>query len=101
MKTIKKRVHRGSDFEDFLKEEGIFEEVEAGAIKKIIAYELELEMKKKKITQTKMAESLKTSRAAVKRILDPKNDSMTLNTLNRIAHALGKTLDIRFVDIKK
>lgn len=101
MKKTKKIKHIGSNFDNFLKEEGIFEEVEAGAIKKVIAYELELAMKKNKITQTKMAEALETSRAAVKRILDPENDSMTLITLNRIAHVLGKTLDIRFIDIKK
>jgi len=100
MKQIKRK-HEGSNFEDYLSEKGILEEVENAAFKQAIAYELEKEMKKKKITQTVMAQKLDTSRAAVKRLLDPKNTSATLLTLNKLAHALGKELEIRFVDIKK
>lgn len=86
----------GSNFDDFLKEEGIFEEVELIAIKKIIAYELKKEMTRKRISQTEMANRLGTSRSALSRLLDSQNYSITLVTLNRIAHALGKNLEIKF-----
>ena len=73
----------------------------ARAIKKILAHELERAMKKKKISQTEMASRLHTSRTAIKRLLDPKNYSITLTTLNKVAHALGKRLDVRLIDNKK
>ena len=91
-----KNKHIGSDFDDFLREEGILEEVEAAAIKKVIAYELYLEMKRCNISITEMANRLGTSRTAVRRLLDPSNVSLTLLTLNRLAHALGKKLEIKF-----
>lgn len=91
-----KNKHIGSDFDDFLREEGILEEVEAAAIKKVIACELQLEMEKHMISITEMAEKLGTSRTAVRRLLDPKNTSVTLLTLHRLATALGKKLEIRW-----
>jgi len=93
---MKKNKHIGSDFDDFLQEEGILEEVEIGAIKKIIAYEIQHVMIKHQLTQSQMAEKLKTSRSAIRRLLDPKNASVTLITLNKFAHAFGKKLEIRF-----
>jgi len=93
--TRKNNIHRGSDFDDFLREEGILEECEAVAIKRLVARELEKEMEKKNITQTEMAKKLKTSRTAVRRLLDPNNHSVTLITLNRLAHALGRNLEVR------
>jgi antitoxin HicB len=65
MKTSKKRLHVGSSFDDFLKEEGIFEEVEAGALKKIAAYELELELKRRK------RKLRKSSKASAKELVKP------------------------------
>ena len=87
--------HVGSDFDDFLKEEGIYEQVQAVAIKRVIAYQIAEEMKKKNLTKTEMASRMKTSRAALERLLDPENASITLITLERAASALGKKLKIQ------
>jgi len=87
----------GSSFDDFLVEEGISEEVEAGAIKKIIAYQLQEAIEKEHITKTALAVRLETSRAAVDRILDPENESITLLTLKKAANVLGKKLRLELV----
>jgi antitoxin HicB len=90
-----KNLHLGSSFDSFLKEEGIFEEVHAAAMKRVIAFRIQEEMEKKKMTQTEMAKIMGTSRAAIKRLLDPKNTSITLLTLNKAAAALGKELELK------
>ena len=87
----------GSSFDDFLVEEGISEEVEAGAIKKIIAYQLQEAIEKEHLTKTALAIRLETSRAAVDRILDPENESITLLTLKKAANVLGKKLRLELV----
>ena len=74
--------HMGSSIDDFLKEEGIFEEAQAQAVKEVVAWQLTEAMKKKNISKNKMAALLKTSRTQVDRILDPKND-ITLGSLQR------------------
>lgn len=89
--------HIGTDFSDFLKEDGIFEETNDIAIKRVIAYQLEQEMKAQNITKTKMAEMMNTSRAVVNRLLNPDNSSLTLSTLENATHALGKRLNISIV----
>lgn len=89
--------HLGSNFDDFLMEEGLLAEVEAVAIKRVIAYQLAELMKEKNLTKTAMAERMETSRAALERLLDPANESVTLQTLERAAMALGKRLKIEFV----
>ena len=76
--------HMGSSIDAFLKEEGIFEEAQAQAIKEVVAWQLAEAMKKKKISKNKMATLLKTSRTQVDRLLDPKND-ITLGSLQRAA----------------
>ncbi|QOG11241.1 helix-turn-helix domain-containing protein [Arcobacter sp. FWKO B] len=86
--------HIGSDFDEFLREEDIYEEAKDIAIKRVIAYQLELEMKAQKITKTKMAEMMNTSRAVVNRLLNPDNTSLTLNTLELATKVLGKKLNI-------
>jgi predicted XRE-type DNA-binding protein len=86
-----------SDFDEFLKEEGIFEEINDIAIKKVIAYQLEQEMRNQNITKTKMAEMMHTSRAAVNRLLNPDNKSLTLDTLQTAISVLGKKLHIAIV----
>jgi DNA-binding Xre family transcriptional regulator len=86
--------HIGSNFDDFLKEEKIYEQVQAIAIKRVVAYQIAEEMKKKNLTKTEMASRMKTSRAALERLLDPENASITLFTLERAASALGKTLRV-------
>jgi antitoxin HicB len=89
---MKKNRHWGSSFDDFLKEEGIYEEVTASAIKSVIAFQLAEEMKKQKITKKRMAEMMQTSRAQLDRLLDPNNGSATLETLLRAARAVGREL---------
>lgn len=86
--------HIGSSFDDFLNEEGVFAEAEAIAVKRVIAYQLEVRMKEQKLSKTQMAKRMKTSRAALERLLDPDNPSVTLLTLERAAKALGKSIRI-------
>ncbi len=90
-----KNKHLGSSFDDFLEEEGLRAETEATAIKRAIAYQIEMEMKKAKLTKSAMAEKMRTSRSALDRLLDPVNVSITLQTLERAALALGKNLKIK------
>ena len=89
------RKHLGSNFDDFLKEENLYEQVQAVAIKRVITYQIAQEMKKKKLTKTEMANRMMTSRAALERLLDPDNASITLVTLERAASALGKKLTVQ------
>ncbi len=89
--------HIGSTFDDFLEEEGIREEVENAAVKKIIALGMQNEMSAKNITKTEMAERMGTSRAAINRLLNPHNNAVTLATLTKAANILGKKLILRMV----
>ena len=88
-----KRKHIGSNFEDFLAEDGILEECRAAAIKFKIAHELEKAMLEQNITKAEIAKRLNTSRTGVDRLLDPQNTSITLNTIAKVAHLLGKRID--------
>lgn len=88
--------HKGSKFENFLEEEGLFDEAEAIAIKRVIAYELQKTMEKANFSKTEMATKMHTSRSALDRLLDPSNTSITLNTLVKAAHFLGKKLQVVF-----
>ena len=90
-----KNKHLGSGFDDFLEEDGLRAETEATAIKRVIAYQIEMEMKRAKLTKSAMAEKMRTSRSALDRLLDPANASITLQTLERAALALGKNLKIK------
>ena len=85
----------GGSFDDFLREEGILGEVEAAAIKRVIAYQISQEMRKQKITKKALAEKMQTSRASLDRLLDEKNSSVTLATLGKVAAALGKQLTVQ------
>ena len=85
----KNNPHIGSNFDDFLREERIYEEVEAAALKKVIACALTRQMKRRHISISKLAGELGTSRAAISRVLDEQNTSITLITLSRAAAALG------------
>jgi plasmid maintenance system antidote protein VapI len=88
--------HMGSSIDDFLKEEGIFEEAQAQAVKEVVAWQLAEAMKKKRISKNKLAKLLKTSRTQVDRILDPKND-ITLGSLQRAAAMVGRRVTIELV----
>ena len=88
--------HMGSGIDDFLKEEGIFEEAQAQAVKEVVAWQLAEAMRKQKISKNRMASMLKTSRTQVDRLLDPKND-ITLGSLQRAAAVVGRRLTIELV----
>ncbi len=90
---MKKNKHIGSNFDDFLKEEGMLEEIEEVVAKKIFVFQMEREMKKQGIDKTKLAERMETSRSAVDRILNPESPS-TLRTFAKAARALGRHLKI-------
>jgi antitoxin HicB len=90
------RKHMGSSIDDFLKEEGLFEEAQAQAVKEVVACQLAEEMRKKKISKARMAALLKTSRSQVDRLLDPMND-ITLSSLQRAAAMLGRRVTIELV----
>lgn len=89
-----KSEHLGSSFDAFLDEEGLRADAEATAIKRVIAYQIEVEMKQANLSKSAMAERMHTSRTALDRLLDPTNVSVTLQTLERAALALGKSLKI-------
>jgi len=89
--------HWGSRLDDFLEEEGIREEATNAAIKRVIAWQLAEEMKKKSITKKRLAELMQTSRAQVDRILDPEKGNVTIETLQRAASLLGRQLRLELV----
>lgn len=82
----------GSSFDDFLKEQGTYEETTEQAVKRVLAYQLETAMKESGINKVEMAKQLKTSRSQLNRLLDPKNDKVTLAALSLAARAVGRTL---------
>ncbi|MGH7868875.1 MAG: Fis family transcriptional regulator [Candidatus Dormibacteraceae bacterium] len=88
--------HMGSSIDDVLKEEGIFEEAQAQAVKEVVAWQVAQAMKKKKISKARIAALLKTSRTQVDRLLDPKSD-ITLSSLQRAAVMVGRRVTIELV----
>ena len=86
--------HIGSSFDDFLAEEAVLEETTAVAIKRVVAWQIAQEMKAQHLTKTALAEKMHTSRAALNRLLDETDTSLTLTTLARAAAALGKHVKI-------
>ena len=90
------KTHLGSSIDDFLKEEGVFEEAQAQAVKEVVAWQLAEAMKTRNISKRKMATLLKTSRTQVDRLLDPSND-ITLSTLQRAAAAVGRRVSIELL----
>ena len=87
----------GSNFDDFLQDEGILAEVETAAIKEIVASQITQLMFDKKISKIEMSRRMGTSRAALDRLLDPKNSSVSLKTLDKAALSLGRRLNIQLV----
>jgi predicted thioesterase len=94
----KKNPHLGSTFESFLKEEGIFDEVMVTVTKRMLARRVAELMKKQRMTKSVMAKRMRTSRAALDRLLDADNTSVTLQTMGRAAAALGKELSVTLKD---
>lgn len=95
MKKHNKRV--GSSLDDFLKDEGTLEEARTIAIKEAVAWQVQQAMLKDNITKVEMARRMRTSRAALDRLLDPGNGAVTLQTLSRAARAIGRALRIELV----
>jgi antitoxin HicB len=94
---MKKKGRVGSSFDDFLQQEGIYEEVTARAIKRVIARQLDALMEDQGLTKSELAKRMKTSRAQLDRLLDPDNESVTLGTLTRAAQAVGRQLRMELV----
>jgi antitoxin HicB len=97
MSKKSKNPHRGSRVDEWLKEEGIFEEVTAKAIKEVIAWQLAEVMKAQSITKTEMARRMNTSRFQLDRVLDPENAGVSLDTLSRAAAAIGRRVRLELV----
>ena len=85
----------GSSFDDFLAEEAMLQEATAVAIKRVIAWQIAQEMAAQQLTKTALAKKMRTSRAALNRLLDENDASLTLTTLASAAAALGKKIDLR------
>jgi hypothetical protein len=92
-----KRKHRGSDFRDFLADENLLAEVESLALKRSVAIQFERLRKRQALSKAKMAKEMKTSRAAVDRLLDATNPSVTLATLSKAAGVLGTKIKIELL----
>ena len=91
--------HVGQSFSDFLDELGIREDIEAQAIKEVLADQLRAAMHEQGLTKTAMAAQMGTSRRALDRLLDPENTSVTLHTMQRAARVLGRRLHLELVDM--
>jgi antitoxin HicB len=99
--TPKLRDLSGSTFDSFLEEHGIREEVEAVAAKRVLAWQLEQEMKRQRKTKQAMAQQLQTSRSQLDRLLDPRNTAVTLDTITRAAKVLGMKVAIRITNQRR
>ncbi len=89
--------HIGSSFDDFLEEEGLLEKCTEASIKRVLAWQLKQEMKEKELSKTALAKKMKTSRASLDRLLDPTNESVTLQTMEKAASVLGRKLRLELV----
>ena len=96
--TKRKINHTGSSFDSFLDEQGIRHEVEAIAAKRVLSWQIARTMKQQQKTKQALARELRTSRSQLDRLLDPENTAVTLETVSRAAHALGKRLVVKIVE---
>ncbi len=88
--------YTGSNFDDFLAEKGILDEVTAKAYKRLLALQVQDAMTETQMSKSELAGRLQTSRSQLDRLLDPENTAVTLDSLERLARALGKQLVVRF-----
>jgi len=93
---VKKR-NIGSTFDSWLREEGLYEKVSATAIKRVVARQVEADMRQKGLTKVEMARRMRTSRSALDRLLDPDNDAITLTTLQKAAAVVGRQVRLELV----
>lgn len=84
----------GSTFEDFLKEEGVYEETTAIAVKRVLAWQLTRAMQERQMSKNRMAKAMNTSRSQLDRILDPDNENVQLDSIIKAARVLGYELRI-------
>ena len=89
--------HKGSSIDDFLKEEGVFEEFQARAVKEVIAWQLAQAMKERKLSKRRLAALMHTSRTQVDRVLDPTDGNVTIETLQRAASIVGRKVQVELV----
>jgi hypothetical protein len=89
--------HKGSSIDDFLKEEDVFEEFQARAIKEVIAWQLAEAMKKRKLSKRRLAQMMRTSRTQIDRVLDPEDGNVTIETLQRAAALVGRKVQLELV----
>ncbi len=92
-----KKKNIGSEFDSWLRNEGIYEETTTAAIKRVLARQVEAAMKEQGVSKTEMARRMHTSRSQLDRLLDPANKSITLDTLQRAAAAVGRGLRLELV----
>ena len=97
MSTRKKKGPIGSSLDDFLKEEGIYDDANNTAVKRVLSYQLQQAMEEMALTKSAFAEQMGTSRSALDRLLDPENESVTLETLKKAARITGQRLEVRLV----
>ena len=97
----KRHPHVGSNVDDFLNDEGMFDEVQAKALKRALSEQIEESMQAANISKVKMAELMATSRSQLDRVLDPENIAIQLDTLMKAARAVGKTVEIKIRNAKK
>lgn len=89
--------HRGSSFTDFLENQGVAPEVTVLALKRVLSLQLQEIIEAEKVSKTQLAARMHTSRAAVDRLLDPSNSSLTFASVGKVAAALGRKVEVRFV----
>jgi antitoxin HicB len=89
--------HKGSSIDNFLREEGVFEEFQARAVKEVIAWQLAQAMKEQKLSKRRLAALMHTSRTQLDRVLDPSNGNVTIETLQRAAAILGRKVQVELV----
>jgi antitoxin HicB len=92
-----KHKYIGSNFDDFLQEEGTLAETESVAVKRVVAFQIQQLMAEKNMSKTNMAKKMGTSRSSLSRLLDPTNMSVSLKTLEKAANSLGKKLTVQLV----
>ena len=87
----------GSSFDEFLGDDGLYEEATLAATKRVLVMQLAAEMENQHISKTQMARRMHTSRSALERLLDPENESVTLQTLDKAARSLGRRIAVALI----
>ncbi|MGJ5674112.1 MAG: helix-turn-helix domain-containing protein [Nostochopsis sp.] len=95
---MNKNLYVGSSLDELLEEEGIVEEINLIAIKRVIAWQVKQAMEQRNLSKTEMAKQMNTSRSSLDRLLDPNNASVTLDTIDRAARVIGKRVHFELVD---